>query len=82
MLALSGGSTIPFRSEYHSEAWRNSEYPWGFVLMVTIHGTNGRIEGSIVGTPNYFSNSQGVSRSIASFAISMSVLRVTYHWRR
>lgn len=83
-LALSGGSTKPFRREkieYRSEAWRNSEYPWGFV-MITIHGTNRRLEGSIVGTPNNFSNSWDVSRSIASFAVCMSVLRVTYHWRR
>lgn len=77
-LALSSGSTIPFRLEkieYYSEAWRNSEYLWGFVMMITIHRTNRRLEGSIVGTPNNFSNSWDVSRSIASFAVNMSALR-------
>lgn len=85
MLALSGSSTMPFRSEkikYSSEAWRNSEYPLGFVMVITINGTNGKIEGSIVGTPNKLSNSPDVSRSVASFAVSMSVLRATYHGRR
>lgn len=77
-LALSGGSTIPFRREkieYRSEAWRNSEYPWRFAMIITIHGTNRRLEGSIRGTPNNFSNSWDVSRSIASFVVGMSALR-------